>query len=105
MERSNFIDTLIDTHRGELIEDADKGLADLLQKLAERGGTGSVVLTLKVSHFAEGQVKAEGTVVTKVPKKKLPASIFYKKAGQLTRTNPNQVTINFEDHNAETTND
>lgn len=91
--RRSFVDTLRDLRGGELIEQLDTSLQELVQAVQTTGGGGQVVLTIVV---APTKGAAEAVVVKDIVKLKKPeiksagTLMFPTPEGNLSRKHPKQ---------------
>jgi len=99
MEHSNFLDALGDVHGGQLIEEADRHLRQVIAAVRERGGTSVLTLKIKVASVAENRVDVSGQVTAKVPPASYPPSIFFTdQDNSISRRDPRQHEMKFQDN-------
>ncbi len=97
MPKSNFLETLQEVHRGELLDMIDLDFPELIKTVQERGGAGEITLKINVKSIGENRVEVSGSVGSKIPKRKMPASLFYANdANELQRNDPRQLSMGFE---------
>lgn len=88
-----FTDVLREYRRGALVDEATAALAEVVKGVRETGKSGSVTLTIKVSHQKGDRdvMELEAAVNGKPPKEPLPAAIFFAdEDGSLHRQDPKQ---------------
>lgn len=97
MSDSNFIDTLKSTHHGELVDEADILLKQLIAKVKERGGTGKVKIQMNIKNIGEDRVEVAASIDTTIPARRMPASVFYANdVNELHRNAPHSTAALFK---------
>lgn len=93
----NFLEFLQSFRRGELLHAADIKLQELVEAIAETGGTGSLSLKIKVKPNKAGQIEIVPDVQISKPTRALGTGIYFATDdGRLTRRDPHQMDIEDE---------
>ncbi len=99
---ADFIGMLAEMGRGTTIIEASKKLAELTDAICETGDKGSLTLKLEVTpsgmkHGRVNQFEIRPIISIAKPEPKQGKSIFFVTTnGKLTRTNPDQMDMDFD---------
>jgi hypothetical protein len=88
-----FADFLREQSKGKTHDEMSVALRDLVQRVADTGRPGSLVLTLSVKPLKgadNGSLLVSDAIKLKLPEHDRKASIFFSNEGNLQRTDPNQ---------------
>jgi hypothetical protein len=90
----NFLELIQGFRRGELLNDGDKKLTELVEAMQITGSGGDLTLKLKFKVNKAGQFEATPTITIKKPVRALGVGIFFASdEGGLSRRDPNQMDI------------
>lgn len=89
-----FANTVLELHRGDLIDTLNDELAEVVAACRETGKKGTLTLTLTVTS-AQGsdQVAVGAQVKSAPPKPTRLETLFYADGGQLVREDPRQTRL------------
>ncbi|WYK04444.1 hypothetical protein DWF04_015660 [Cereibacter sphaeroides f. sp. denitrificans] len=87
----NFLEFIQTFRRGELLEQGDQMLNELVDAVQLTGGKGSLTITLPLSMNKAGQIECTPKVDVKKPRRAMGSGIYYAtNDGRLTRRDPSQ---------------
>ena len=91
----NFSAVVADLHRGELIDQLDDEIAEVVTAVRETGKKGSLTLTISVSSPRRGSDEVVVNAKTKAvaPKGDRLGATFYDNDGRLQREDPRQTRL------------
>lgn len=93
----NFLELVQSFRRGELLNQADRQLAKVIEAMADTGGDGSLTITIPLKFNKAGQIEVTPKVTSKVPQKAIGTGIYFADDdGRLSRRDPNQMDIEDE---------
>ncbi len=93
----NFLELIQSFRRGELLAQADRQLAKIIEVMADTGGDGSLTITIPLKFNKAGQIEVTPKVTSKVPQKAMGTGIYFADdEGRLSRRDPNQMDIEDE---------
>jgi hypothetical protein len=91
-----FADFLREQSKGNTHEELSEALHDLVQRVADTGRQGSLVLTISVKPMKgadNGALMVSDAIKLKLPEHDRKASIFFSHDGNLRRTDPHQLAF------------
>jgi hypothetical protein len=93
----NFLEFLQGFRRGELLQDGDQKLNELMTAIQKTGSGGSITLRLAFKVNKAGQIEITPDIAMKKPTRNLGTGIYFATDdGRLTRRDPNQMDIEDE---------
>ncbi|SEN94942.1 hypothetical protein SAMN04488103_109165 [Gemmobacter aquatilis] len=93
----NFLEFLQTFRRGELLNEGDQKLTELMEAIRDTGGNGSLTLKINFKVNKAGQLEATPDLTVKKPARALGTGIYFATDdGRLTRRDPNQMDIEDE---------
>jgi hypothetical protein len=99
----DLLAALLDMRSGAVIADINRDFADIVGAVAETGKKGSITVTIevapsRVNKDRVSEVELTHKVALRKPKPNFGRSIFFvTESNELTRTDPNQTLMEFED--------
>lgn len=89
-----FMELIQSFRRGELLDQADQRLVEVIDAIRDTGGDGCLTITLPFKMNKAGQIECTPDLKAKVPRRALSTGIFYANDdGRLTRRDPNQMDM------------
>lgn len=86
-----FIGFLQSNRRGEIPNEADAAMTDILTALREHGGKAKMILSLNFSFTKSGQIEIKPDLKVEKPRRAMSSGLYFSDDdGNLTRTDPNQ---------------
>lgn len=96
-ETLNFLEFLQSFRRGELLAEADKQLAEVIEAVRDTGGKGELVIKIPFKTNEAGQIESVPLVSSKKPRRAMGRGIYFAtEDGKLTRRDPSQFDM-FDD--------
>lgn len=93
----NFLEFIQGFRRGELLEQGDQKLAELVEAIQQTGGSGSLTLKFNLKMNKAGQFETTPDLTIKKPQRSMGTGIYYATDdGRLTRRDPHQMDIEDE---------
>lgn len=93
----NFLELIQTFRRGELLNEGDAKLNELIDAIQRTGSGGDITVKMKVKVNKAGQLEIVPEITIKKPSRALGAGIYFATdAGRLTRRDPNQMDIEDE---------
>ena len=93
----NFPEFLQTFRRGDLMQQADAKLQQVIEAMRETGGNGTLTIKLPFKMNKAGQIECTPSVDAKIPTKPMGTGIYYASDdGRLSRRDPNQLDIEDE---------
>lgn len=87
----SFLQLLQSHRRGEIPNEADAALTDILTALREHGGKGKLTLTLTLKLNKTGQIELAPDLKSEKPRRAMSTGLFFADDdGRLLRRDPNQ---------------
>lgn len=97
----NFLEFMQTFRRGDLLNEANEQLEELIEAVQRTGGKGDLTLKLPFKVNEAGQIECLPVVTSKKPRRALGTGIYFATdEGRLTRRDPNQADM-FDDELAE----
>ena len=93
----NFMQFIQTFRRGELLDDCNQKLNELMEALATADKGGSFTLKFDFKHNKAGQIEITPNAVIKKPAKNVPPGVYFiSDDSRLTRRDPRQMDIEDE---------
>lgn len=93
----NFLEFVQTFRRGELLQEADRKLTELVEAMRQTGAGGDLNLKLKFKVNKAGQLEVTPDVTIKKPARALGVGVYFATDdARLTRRDPNQMDIEDE---------
>jgi hypothetical protein len=90
----DFASTLYDIAEGAIVDQLNRGLAEVVLACELTNKGGAITLTLTVKPLGNGQAQISGAVKLKTPQPTTMPSIFFaREDGTLTREDPRQLKL------------